>query len=117
MERREWDFEEGSEDEDGDGLVIVSGGDNPIEDQEWGVETTIPFESAVSAPANKVLPADKTGDDKGQTGKVNVGIVNAGAPRVGYGSQHYHPNHSQYKVCFVKLSVLLLCLRTFMFHI
>lgn len=97
MERREWDFEEGSEDEDGDDLVIVAGGDNPIEDQEWGAEATLPFEGAVSAPADKVSPADKTGDDKGQTGKGNVGIGNAGVPRVGYGSQHYHPHYSQYK--------------------
>ena len=73
MERREWDFEEGSEDEDGDDLVIVAGGDNPIEDQEWGFEATIPFEGAISAPVDKVLSTpidkvllvDKTGDDKG----------------------------------------------------
>ena len=60
-------------DEDGDDLVIVAFGDNPIEDQEWGAEATIPFKGAVfpptdkvlSAPADKVLPADKTGDDKG----------------------------------------------------
>ena len=73
MERREWDFEEGSEDEDGDDLVIVAGGDNPIDDQEWGVEATIPFEGAVSSlvdkvlstPIDKVLLVDKTGDDKG----------------------------------------------------
>ena len=116
MERREWDFQEGSEDEDGDDLVIVASGDNPIEDQEWGAEATIPFKGVVSAPADKVLPADKTGDDKGQTGKVNVGIGNAGVPRVGYGSQHYHPHYSQYRVYFFKLFVLLLCLKTFMFH-
>ena len=44
IERREWDFEEGSEDEDGDDLVIVVDGDNPIKDQEWGAKATIPFE-------------------------------------------------------------------------
>lgn len=97
VERREWDFEEGSEDEDGDDLVIVAGGDNPIEEQEWGAEATLPFEGAVSAPADKALPADKTGDDKGQTAKGNIGIGNAGVPRVGYGSQQYHPHYSQYK--------------------
>lgn len=97
VERREWDFEEGSEDEDGDDLVIVAGGDNPIEEQEWGAETTLSFEGAVPAPTDKALPTDKTGDDKGQTGKGNIGIGNAVVPRAGYGSQHYHSHYSQYK--------------------
>eukprot|EP01018_Ginkgo_biloba_P037158 Gb_32960 [translate_table: standard] len=93
----EREFEEGSEDEDGEDLVIVAGGDHPIEDQEWGGEVQLPLDGAVSTSVDKALPGDKTGDDRGQTGKGNVGIANAGVPRVGYSGQNYHPHYSQYK--------------------
>uniref|UniRef100_A0A0D6R0G6 Pre-mRNA polyadenylation factor Fip1 domain-containing protein n=1 Tax=Araucaria cunninghamii TaxID=56994 RepID=A0A0D6R0G6_ARACU len=97
LERGERDFEEGSEDEDGDDLVIVAGGDPPIEEQEWGAETQLPLEGIATTSGDKALPPDKAGDDRGQNVKGNIVIGNGGLPRVGYGSQHYHPHYSQYK--------------------
>ncbi|XP_057827288.2 FIP1[V]-like protein isoform X1 [Cryptomeria japonica] len=94
LERGDRDFEEGSEDEDGDDLVIVAGDDHPIEEQEWGVETQLPLDGLASTSGDKTSPAEKVGDDKGQNGKGNVGIGNGGIARVGYGNQHYHPHYS-----------------------
>ncbi|KAH9313977.1 hypothetical protein KI387_022604 [Taxus chinensis] len=94
LERGDRDFEEGSEDEDGDDLVIVADDNHPIEEQDWVTETQLPLDGIASTSGDKTSPTEKIGDDKGQNGKVTVGIGNGGIPRVGYGNQHYHPHYS-----------------------
>eukprot|EP00252_Welwitschia_mirabilis_P013764 TRINITY_DN3030_c0_g1_i1.p1 TRINITY_DN3030_c0_g1~~TRINITY_DN3030_c0_g1_i1.p1 ORF type:complete len:1425 (-),score=404.51 TRINITY_DN3030_c0_g1_i1:196-4470(-) len=98
-ERRDQDFEEGSDDED---LVIVAGDrdQQQLEEQEWVGEPNSPFDGAVSTSGgDKVLvaAAERNGDDKAQPGKGNVPLGMPAAPRLGYSGQHFHPNYSQFK--------------------
>ena len=72
----------GSDDEDGDPLVIVADSEpahQPIEEQEWGEDAA----------------QDMDGERKesGDAAKMNGGV--AVAPKIGY---NYHPYHSQFKV-------------------
>eukprot|EP01018_Ginkgo_biloba_P009741 Gb_35383 [translate_table: standard] len=79
------EFEDGSDNEDGDDdLVIVTGGDQPMKDQEWGEETQLPLEGAVSASGG-------IGEDRHMV-KGNIGMLNS------RGASHsYHPHYSQFK--------------------
>lgn len=82
------------DDEDEDGLVIVTEGDpnQPPEEQDWG-------EDAAHA-------ADGERKETGEGGKTGSGT--AVAPKIGYSSHGYHPFHSQFKVsCIGVCSPLL----------
>ncbi|PIA45749.1 hypothetical protein AQUCO_01600179v1 [Aquilegia coerulea] len=77
----------GSDDEDGEDLVIVADGDQlhqPMEDLEWGDDPT--------------QAADGERKEPGDTSKVNGGMVNTAGARIGYGNHvMYAPHHSQFK--------------------
>eukprot|EP00249_Psilotum_nudum_P030415 c43014_g1_i1 orf=356-1627(-) len=94
-------FEAGSEDEDEEDLVIVTG-DEPVDDQEWGEEHTGGIDGLQLVPSEKLLALGGdtqggTADDKEQLPKSgqSVGLNQGG--RMSYGNHGYH-HHSQYKV-------------------
>ncbi|KAF5190999.1 Fip1 [Thalictrum thalictroides] len=77
----------GSDDEDGEDLVIVADGDQlhqPMEELEWGDDPT--------------QAADGERKEAGDVSKVNGGMVNTAGTRIGY-SNHvmYASHHSQFK--------------------
>ncbi|KAB2618803.1 trichohyalin-like [Pyrus ussuriensis x Pyrus communis] len=74
----------GEDEDDDDGLVIVADGEpnQPMDDQEWGEESTQTVEGERK--------------EMGEAGKTGAGSVVV-PPKVGYSSHGYHPFHSQFK--------------------
>ncbi|KAF9616556.1 hypothetical protein IFM89_030323 [Coptis chinensis] len=76
----------GSDDEDGEDLVIVANGDHQQqtnEEQEWRDDAT--------------QGGDGERKEAGENGKANAGVVSTGGTRIGYNNHMYHPHHSQFK--------------------